>query len=171
MKNTPEIYLIGQRIKRKILMIIIIISVLLGVIIGNACKSLVFGLVLSVVLAFFQIIMTKKFYWIISNQGIYTPLNFGIKKYLIIMLKYLLCGDDTGNIVFVNYRTIAYLNLFKKKDKLRIQIIQKNGDFISITIKSKFFNQDLINAIIYIKRKGIVINDLEVLTIIKNKIN
>jgi len=32
MKNTPEIYLIGQRIKRKILMIIIIISVLLGVI-------------------------------------------------------------------------------------------------------------------------------------------
>lgn len=170
MKNTPEIYLIGQRIKRKILMIIIIISVLLGVIIGNACKSLVFGLVLSVVLAFFQIIMTKKYYWIISNQGIYTPLNFGIKKYLIIMLKYLLCGDDTGNIVFVNYRTIAYLNLFKK-DKLRIQIIQKNGDFISITIKSKFFNQDLINAIIYIKRKGIVINDLEVLTIIKNKIN
>ena len=85
MKNTPEIYLIGQRIKRKILMIIIIISVLLGVIIGNACKSLVFGLVLSVVLAFFQIIMTKKYYWIISNQGIYTPLNFGIKKYLIII--------------------------------------------------------------------------------------
>ena len=118
MKNTPEIYLIGQRIKRKILMIIIIISVLLGVIIGNACKSLVFGLVLSVVLAFFQIIMTKKYYWIISNQGIYTPLNFGIKKYLIIMLKYLLCGDDTGNIVFVNYRTIAYLNLFERKNKL-----------------------------------------------------
>ena len=41
-------------------MIIIIISVLLGVIIGNACKSLVFGLVLSVVLAFFQIIKNSE---------------------------------------------------------------------------------------------------------------
>ena len=37
MKNTPEIYLIGQRIKRKILMIMILISVLLGVIVGNEC--------------------------------------------------------------------------------------------------------------------------------------
>ena len=159
MKNTPEIYLIGQRIKRKILMIMILISVLLGVIVGNECKSLIFGLFLSVVLAFFQIVMTRKYYWIISNQGIYTPLNFG------------LCGDDTGNIVFVNYRTIAYLNLFERKNKLWIQIIRKNGDFISITIESKFFNQDLVNAVIYIKRKGIVINGLEVLTIIKNKIN
>ena len=86
MKNTPEIYLIGQRIKRKILMIMILISVLLGVIVGNECKSLIFGLFLSVVLAFFQIVMTRKYYWIISNQGIYTPLNFGIKNYLIIML-------------------------------------------------------------------------------------
>lgn len=171
MKNTSEIYLIGQRIKRKILMIMILISVLLGVIVGNECKSLIFGLFLSVVLAFFQIVMTRKYYWIISNQGIYTPLNFGIKNYLIIMLKYLLCGDDTGNIVFVNYRTIAYLNLFERKNKLWVQIIRKNGDFISITIESKFFNQDLVNAVIYIKRKGIVINGLEVLTIIKNKIN
>ena len=170
MKNTPEIYLIGQRIKRKILMIMILISVLLGVIVGNECKSLIFGLFLSVVLAFFQIVMTRKYYWIISNQGIYTPLNFGIKNYLIIMLKYLLCGDDTGNIVFVNYRTIAYLNLFERKNKLWVQIIRKNGDFISITIESKFFNQDLVNAVIYIKRKGIVINGLEVLKEIKNKI-
>ena len=146
MKNTPEIYLIGQRIKRKILMITILISVLLGVIIGNACQSLIFGLFLSVVLAFFQIIMTKKYYWIISNQGIYTPLNFGIKKYLIIMLKYLLCGDDTGNIVFVNYRTIAYLNLFEKKGKLRIQIIQKNGDFISIDPKTTITDSGFIKS-------------------------
>lgn len=41
------------------------------------------------------------------------------------MLKYLLCGDDTGNIVFVNYRTIAYLNLFERKNKLWVQIIRK----------------------------------------------
>ena len=59
----------------------------------------------------------------------------------------------------------------ERKNKLWVQIIRKNGDFISITIESKFFNQDLINAVIYIKRKGIVINGLEVLTIIKNKIN
>ena len=54
---------------------------------------------------------------------------------------------------------------------MMLRIIRKNGDFISITIESKFFNQDLVNAVIYIKRKGIVINGLEVLTIIKNKIN
>lgn len=69
--------------------------------------------------------MTRKYYWIISNQGIYTPLNFGIKNYLIIMLKYLLCGDDTGNIVFVNYRTIAYLNLFERKTSYGYKLFEK----------------------------------------------
>ena len=80
MKNTPEIYLIGQRIKRKILMIMILISVLLGVIVGNECKSLIFWLIFKCSISIFQIVMTRKYYWIISNQGIYTPLNFGIKK-------------------------------------------------------------------------------------------
>ena len=89
-------------------MIIIIISVLLGVIIGNACKSLVFGLVLSVVLAFFSNYNDKKYYWIISNQ-VYIPIKFWNKKYLIIMLKYLLCGDDTGNISF--WLTIEQLHI------------------------------------------------------------
>ena len=93
--------------------------------------------------------MTKKYYWIISNQGYIYSIKFWNKNYLIIMLKYLLCGDDTGNIVFVNYRTIAYLNLFlKRKNKLWVQIIRKNGDFISITIESEIFNQDLVNAVI-----------------------
>lgn len=79
------------------------------------------------------------------------------------MIKYIILGDDTSNLVFMNYREISYVNLLLKADGLGIQIICKDNSLVSIVILEEFFNQDLINSIYYIKRKGIKIKNLSIL--------
>ncbi|MCI9094165.1 MAG: hypothetical protein HFF36_10355 [Coprobacillus sp.] len=163
MKKGIQIYLIGKRIQRVKLILFISFGITTGTLIGIIINSLIIAIISGIFFGLGSILITREYYWIISNNGVYTPLNFGIIKYLIVMIKYIILGDDTSNLVFMNYREISYVNLLLKADGLGIQIICKDNSLVSIVILEEFFNQDLINSIYYIKRKGIKIKNLSIL--------
>lgn len=169
MKRHVELYLIGTRIKRLTVLLIALFSVICGIVLNIFFKSIIIGITFGTIFWILAVIVTRKYYWIISNNGIYTPLNFGIIKYIFIIIKYTLIGVDTDDIVFINYKTIAYLNLINKAKELSIQIVRKEGEFISIVISKETINQDLLNSINYIKRKGIKIKNIQCLDNIKIK--
>ena len=171
MKRNAELYLIGVRIKRLTIIVLVLSSIVCGIILGVFFNSMIMATTFALIFCLIIIIVTRRYYWIISSNGIYTPLNFGIIKYIFIIIKYILIGDDTSSIVFVNYKTIAYLNLIIKDNGLGIQIVQKEGKLISIVISKEIFNQDLLNSINYIKRKGIKIKNYQCLDkiVIKNR--
>lgn len=50
-----------------------------------------------------------------------------------------------------------------KNEGLGIQVVKNDNQFFSIVLKSELFNQDLINSIQYIKRKGVKIKQLDIL--------
>ena len=169
MKRHVELYLIGTRIKRLTVLLIALFSVICGIVLNIFFKSIIIGITFGTIFWILAVIVTRKYYWVISNNGIYTPLNFGIIKYIFIIIKYTLIGVDTDDIVFINYKTIAYLNLINKAKELSIQIVRKEGEFISIVISKETINQDLLNSINYIKRKGIKIKNIQCLDNIKIK--
>lgn len=167
MRKKSELYLIGERVKRFKIIILIILGVVTGIIMGFIFESVMIGSIISIIFGFVFIIITRRYYWIICSSGIYTPLNFGIIKYILVTLKYIFVGNDTSELVFVNYRMISALNLLLKSSGLGLQIIKKDEKMIFMLVKKELFNQDLINSIKYIKRKGIDIKNYEII----NKIN
>lgn len=171
MKKNTQIYLIGEKNERIKLILFLFLGVITGCIIGNLMNSTTISILSSLLFVIVLIILSRKYYWIISNKGIYTPLNFGIVRYVIIVLKYIFIGDDTSELVFLNYRRIALLNLLLKSNGLGIQIIKKDREMISIIIKEELFNQDLINSIKYIRQKGININNYDIINSIKVESN
>lgn len=162
-----EIYLIGERINRIVLIMQIVIGMVIGSIIGYISGKVIFAILFIPLIVSLLIIITKKLYWIISNNGIYTPWNFGIVKYIIVMIEYAIFGNDKDNLVFIDYRDIKYLNLLDKNEGLGIQVVKNDNQFFSIILKSELFNQDLINSIQYIKRKGVKIKQLDILDKVK----
>lgn len=54
-----------------------------------------------------------------------------------------------------------------KNEGLGIQVVKNDNQFFSIILKSELFNQDLINSIQYIKRKGVKIKQLDILDKVK----
>lgn len=162
MRN-PELYLIGERMKKAKLVSYFLLGIFVGIVFGIILHSFFVGVIGSIVFGIAFIIISRKFYWIISNNGIYTPLNFGILNYLYIVFKYILLDDDKDDIVFIHYRQIAYVNLIEKIKALGIQIVKKDNELISIVLKEELFNQDLLNSIEYIQRKGIEVRNKDVL--------
>ena len=169
MKKAATLYMIGERIKRIKLIILALISVILGVILGVLLNSKLISIIASVILMLLTMIITRKYYWIISQHGIFTPLNFGMFNYLIVMFQYMFIGEDKSDIVFIHYKTINYLNLLSHLKGIEIQVIWENHRLVSIVIDEDVYNQDLINSINYIKRKGIDVKNLNVLENIEIK--
>lgn len=166
--KNAEIYLIGERINRVLLILQIIMSVVIGSIVGYISRNIIFAILIIILISSLLVVLTKKLYWVISNNGIYTPWNFGIFRYIIVMFEYALFGNDKDNLVFIDYVDIEYLNLLDRNDGLGIQIVKKDSKFFSIVLKKELFNQDLINSIQYIKRKGIKIKQLDILNKVKS---
>ena len=163
MKSIPELYVIGKRITRKKIIIMLMMCIALGVVITLIMHSIILGSICVVLATIISIYITRNIYWIVSNNGIYTPMNFGLFKYFIVMSKYLFVGDEKSKIIFIDYRKIKYLQLISEKIDYEIKNIIIKNDFICIKIDKKYFNQDLIDSILYIKRKGVNINNIELL--------
>lgn len=158
-----ELYLIGERIKRSTILIFIFFSIIFGLLLVLFTNSIIIGICSSIMFLITILMITRKDYWIVSNNGVYTPTSYGVIRYLVIIIKYALLGNDTDDLIFINYKTIKYINLIDKLDGLGIQIISTNNKLISITINKNIFNQDLLNSIGYIQKKGVKIHNLEYL--------
>lgn len=162
MRNS-ELYLIGERMKKTKLLTYLLLGIVIGCSLGIVVHSILLGIIGGIFFGILFIILSRKFYWIISNNGIYTPLNFGILNYLYIVFKYILLNDDKDDIVFIHYRQIAYINLIEKVKAMGIQIVKKDHELISIVLKEELFNQDLLNSIEYIQRKGVEVKHKDIL--------
>lgn len=163
MTHSVEMYLIGKRISRQKLIFLFLIDVLIGGLIGFYFQSIMITLLCIVFCHLLTIILTKKEYWIICTNGVFVPFYKGWIIYTIIIYRYLLKGDEQNSFIFISYRHFHHMQLQYNHDILQITLYTKDQQTLDIQITSQNFNQDLINAINYIRKKGILVENIQLL--------
>lgn len=168
--NNIELFVIGKRINRKKIICINLIGIFLGIALGIYLNSLIISFLGGTFASIILIFIFKSYYWVITPNGIFTPVNKGFFKYLLIVYQYMFLNEDKNTLIFIKYKDIKKLMLFLNNNCLKIQVFLKNNTNIVLNILKTEFNLDLINAINYINNKGIKVNNIDVLKkiVIKN---
>lgn len=170
-RNNAELFLIGKRMDKKHIVFLFIISILCGCLLGVRLQSLLIAIFGSIILNFIVIILLRDYYWIVTPDGLYTLSSSNILKYIFAIYQYILTGDEKSQLIFINYRDIDNIDLILDIDInfLELIIYTKKGSKINLKTDKKEFNQDLINAVYYMKKKGVVIHNIDLLDIFDKK--